>query len=133
MSFFKVIGPLNPPKNGGLIRLENYKPDGSARMGVILRANAIPDDPKAPRPVMDEGVLFMDHVDWDVERTAKNRSPFGDMIYELEIAWVNEEREFWVLRHPRPSAIGTIKADHGDEGLMITFSKLGSVMTVTVA
>lgn len=133
MSFFKVIGPLNPPKNGGLIRLEDYKSDGSTRMGVIVKARMFAKASNQRSTLINDDVLILDRAE-DLDNLDKCYSPFGDMGYELEIVWSDGQREFWMLRHPRPSAIGAVLGDCDDGGgLRIGYRELVSPVTVLVA
>lgn len=133
---FKLIGPSNPPKKGSLIIA---KTKSHQRMGTIVKARAYNRSGKEdPMDLEDpENTMF-----WATKEQSKtvqvghSYSPFGDVGYQLEIVWIDDQtRRWWVLEHPEPDSVGEVaeEQDEGELGVSVSWVTLPSKLTVLVA
>ena len=133
---FKLIGPSNPPKKGSLIIA---KTKSHQRMGTIVKARAYGRNAKGdPVDLEDpENTMFWASKNQTMNKaTSGGYSPFGDVAYQLEIVWVDDqERKWWVLEHPEPDSVGEIAEEQDDVelGVKVAWVDLPQKVTVLVA
>ena len=134
---FKLIGPLNPPRKGSLIMLDN---NGRKRMGQVVKAEIFSRNGNGNKDLANDPreVLFFSGP--ERKKSHQGQSPFGDVGYEIEIVWATPDhsREFWVLTHPEPTAIGTLSkkqdvAEAQGFGIVIAYQHLPNKVSVLVA
>ena len=137
---FKLIGPLNPPKKGGLIILESPETD-ARQTGCIVKTSMYTRSQVSYIP--NDDVLFFARSEWDGQTNSEQYSPFGDTGYQLEIVWLDggtKRREFWMLAHPEPTCLGKIDSkvtdeleDSGSKGVAVHYNDLQYKLRVLVA
>ena len=117
-----------------MLKTEDPAIDKTGALGTIVKAQLFTQRGRQELKNPDK-VLFLSRKEWQHLPDEECHSPFGDVGYELEIVWADGLREFWVLTHPEPTAIGLIskKQDDTIQGVKISYDDLHHKMSVLVA